>query len=176
MVGTYDLTRNPLSSMAAAIGQLKCYVGAKPPLREGGVIIHVTPVDGTIEPRRVSDREVINLYRKTGYDAEELTKYEDDLYTRPEYIYKYMHCYAFHPVHPLLMCCQYVQYALDHASKIISVGAGDPSAAADIGYRPARNFDEAWKMAEQIVGGDPNVLVLPGTGKRVMKVILKVEG
>jgi len=174
MVGSYDLVRNPIASMAEATAQLKCYVGQKPPLREGGVIIHLTPVDGTIEPRRISDREVIDLYRKTGYNSQELTKYEDDFYTRPEYLHKYMHGHAFHPIHPFYLFYAYVQYALDHASKIISVGAGDPAAASEVGYRPARNFEEAWRMAEQIVGKDPNVLVLPGTGKRVMKVVLNV--
>jgi hypothetical protein len=69
-------------------------------LRKGGVIICATPCDGIIDDwYRPSDREVMGLYAKCGRDIEELfDRYSEDFLHRPEYIYKYQHCYAHHPL------------------------------------------------------------------------------
>jgi hypothetical protein len=53
------------------------------------------------------------------------------------------------------------QYLLDHAGKIIFAGDVNPEAVRKIGCTPARDFDQAWEMAEKIVGKNPKGVVVP---------------
>ncbi len=50
---------------------------------------------------------------------------------------------------------------LDHTSRIIFAGAEKPDAVRKMGCTPARDFDEAWRMAERVVGIHPKTLVFP---------------
>jgi len=120
----------------------------------------LTHCDGRIDERlRPSDREVIELFGKC-YSAKELYDYEEEFIYRPDYLEKYRHGHAYHPVHPFWLFYE-CQYMMDHASKIIFAGAENPDAVRRMGCTAARDFDEAWKMAEKVVGHRPKTLIFP---------------
>lgn len=53
------------------------------------------------------------------------------------------------------------QYLLDHAGKVIFAGEVNPEAVRKLGCTPARNFEEAMRMAEGLVGKNPRIVVVP---------------
>jgi hypothetical protein len=132
----------------------------KPILRPGGVIICLVKCDGTIDMRkRPADREVCDLFGKV-HSALDLFEFEEEFLTREDYIYRYRYCHAVHPTHPFWLFYE-DQYLLDHPGKVIFTGEVNPEAVRKLGFTPARNFDHAWKMAEQIVGRNPKIVVVP---------------
>jgi hypothetical protein len=40
-------------------------------------------------------------------------------------------------------------------------GEGGPGGVRDVGAVPASNFEEAWKMAEKVVGKNPTIVACP---------------
>jgi nickel-dependent lactate racemase len=170
----YGESSNPLISLAAACAPVRIWVN-KPVLRDGGVIIALTACDGTIDERaHPSYPEIIQLYRRC-FSAEELSLYEEEFRHRDDLIFKYRHCYAYAPAHGFWLFNE-SQYALDTASKVIFAGVpgmdnplakvqvsgvGGPGAVRDMGCVPAKDFDHAWKLTEQIVGRNPKVLACP---------------
>jgi hypothetical protein len=132
----------------------------KPVLRPGGILIGMVKCNGTIDKRRrPSDQEVWDLFGKV-HSALDLFDFEEEFLTREDYLYRYRHCYAVHPIHSFWMFYE-DQYLLDHAGKIIFAGDVNPEAVRKIGCTPARDFDQAWAMAEKIVGKNPKGVVVP---------------
>jgi len=83
----YDTCNNPLMSLVQINSRIREYVGARPPLRKGGVAILVTPCDGTIDERfRPSDREMIQLFNRLGHDPARLEDYEEEYLNRQDLI------------------------------------------------------------------------------------------
>jgi hypothetical protein len=122
--------------------------------------------NGTInKERRPSDQEVWELFGKV-HSALDLFDFEDEFLTREDYLYRYRHCHAVHPIHPFWMFYE-DQYLLDHAGKVIFAGQVNPEAVRKLGCTPARDFDHALGMAEQIVGNNPTVVVVPDYMSRV---------
>jgi len=176
----YGETSNPVISLAAACAPARFGID-KPLLRDGGVIIALTGCDGTIDDRsHPSYQEIMELYRKC-FSAEDLSVYEEEFLYREDLIFKYRHSYAYAPVHGFWLFYE-SQYALDRASKVIFAGipgmdnplakvqvsgAGGPGAVRALGCVPAKDFDHAWKIAEQVVGKTPKVLAIPQFWTRV---------
>jgi len=170
----YGETSNPLISLAFA---------ATPPriwrnrhlLREGGVVIALTACNGQIdEHAHPSYRDVLNLFRGC-HSCSDLVKYEEQFYHRDDLNFKYAFGHAYAPLHAFWLLYE-SQYILDRASKVIFAGVpgaqvhnaplqlegtGGPGAVRDLGCVPARSFDDAWKMAESIVGRSPVVVASP---------------
>jgi nickel-dependent lactate racemase len=157
----YDTSRNPLMCINSAAAILRNCL-EKPLLREGGVMIVVAVCDGTIDTDALpSYPEVIDLYGKMGNANRLEEKYlEEFLYHRPEYLRKHMAGNANHPVHPFWLFAE-TQFLQDHVGKLIIATAEYPEAARKLGAAWAGDFDQAWKMAEQIVGKNPDTVVLP---------------
>jgi len=171
----YGETSNPLISLSVISTSFRCWVN-KPPIRDGGVVIALTACDGTIDERSYpAHREIIDLY-KTCFSVEELSIYEEAFRYREDLIFKYRHCYAYAPAHGFWLFNE-SQYMLDTASKVIFAGVpgmnnplctgglarrtGGQGATRDVGCVPAKDFDHAWKLTEQIVGKKPKVLACP---------------
>ncbi len=156
----YDTTRNPLMCGTCASSIVRSWVG-KPVLREGGVIILVAVCDGYIDPEALpSYSEVLDLYNKMGNSRRLEERYLEQYLKNEEYLKKYEYGYAVHPVHPFWLIAEQ-EYIHDHASKLIIATAENPEAVRKIGASWAESFDQAWRMAEKVVGKNPRTLVLP---------------
>ncbi len=81
--------------------------------------------------------------------------FEDDFAHRPEYIYKYRHCYGFHPMHGIMVT--HPLKRLRHAGHIIVAGAENPSLVNHVGFEPSRTVEEAIDMARERHGKDASV-------------------
>jgi hypothetical protein len=155
----YGPTNNPLLALTYAAMAFRTWVN-KPLIRKGGVVIILAKCNGTIDERlRPSDSEVIKLFGNC-FSALDLKDFKEEFLTREDLIYRYRHCNAFHPIHPIWLFYE-DQYLLDHPGKVIFAGEVNPSAVRQLGCTPARDFDQAWNMALDIVGNNPNVTVVP---------------
>ena len=155
----YGPTYNPLLALTYAAMPFRTWLN-KPLIRKGGVVIVLAKCDGTIDERmRPSDKEVIKLFGEC-FTALDLQDFKEEYLTREDFIYRYRHCNAFHPIHPVWLFYE-DQYLLDHAGKVIFAGEVNPGAIRQLGCTPARDFDQAWNMALDIVGNSPDVLVVP---------------
>jgi hypothetical protein len=81
--------------------------------------------------------------------------FEDDFAHRPEYIYKYRHCYGFHPMHGIMVT--HPLKRLRHAGHIIVAGPENPSLVNHVGFEPARTVEAAIDMARERHGNDASV-------------------
>ena len=81
--------------------------------------------------------------------------FEDDFAHRPEYIYKYRHCYGFHPMHGIMVT--HPLKRLRHAGHIIVAGPENPSLVNHVGFEPSRTVEEAIDMARERHGKDASV-------------------
>jgi nickel-dependent lactate racemase len=155
----YGLTHNPLLALTYAAMPFRTWVN-KPLIRKGGVVIILAKCNGSIDERiRPSDGEVIKLFGNC-FSALDLRDFKEEFLTREDLIYRYRHCNAFHPIHSIWLFYE-DQYLLDHSGKVIFAGEVNPGAIRQLGCAPARDFDQAWNMALEVVGKKPDVLVVP---------------
>jgi nickel-dependent lactate racemase len=163
----YDTTRNPMICLNAAANILRNSLG-KPILREGGVIILIAVCDGFIDTDALpSYPEVLDLYGKMGNAQRLEEKYlEEFLFFREDYLKKHMAGIANHPVHPFWLFAE-TQFVHDHVGKLIMATAENPEAVRKVGGTWAEDFNQAWQMAEKIVGKNPKTIVLPTFFTRV---------
>ena len=155
---SYDTSDNP--GTLGVHSQVLRMAREKPLLREGGVLISLGQVRGIISKHRPADHEALALLRDC-YDLEEFFEHSDYFWNHPEYLRAYRHHYAFSPKHSIFMCGD----AAHHwklTRKSILVGDVVPGLIREHGLTPARDFDEALRLAHDAVGkGDPDILVLP---------------
>lgn len=162
----YDQVNNPLMSLVQINSRIREYVGDKPPLREGGVAILVTPCDGTIDERfRPSDREMLELFTRLNHDPAKLEDYEEEYGHREDLLAKYRYAHGAHPLHPFPVFYEN-SFILNLASRIIFAGAA-PHAAQLVGATAVPTWDDAWRLACKTLGTrDPSVMVTPNVGAR----------
>jgi nickel-dependent lactate racemase len=176
----YGETSNPLIALAAACAPVRMWVN-KPLLREGGVVIALAHCDGTIDDRsHPSYAEILDLYRNC-FSMRELSIYEEEFRHREDLIFKYRYAYSYAPVHGFWLMYE-SEYALNQANKIIMAGVpgmdnplaqvqvsgtGGPGAVRDVGCTPARDFKEAMKIAEKVVGKNPRIMACPSFWTRI---------
>ena len=133
---------------------------AAPVLREGGVVIGLSPSRGHIDPERYpAYQEVIDLYGRYRSLAS-LVDHEKELDDRPEYRRLYTDGYAYPPLHGLWLLYQ-SRYTRERAGAVIMAGSRNPGAFRALGITPAADFDEAWRLATRITGPDPVTVVAP---------------
>ena len=77
-------------------------------------------------------------------------RYLDDYALRADYIERYRHGVAFHPVHAIL--ATHPLKRLKHAGRVFAAGAEDPAIPARLGYTPTATVEEAIRQAETIHG------------------------
>jgi lactate racemase len=171
-------TDNPLLAMSFVAATMRAYLPPNPLLRKNGVVICLTPCDGTIDEwYRPSDREAMALYARVGNDVGELfDRYSEDFLIRPEYIYKYRFCYGHHPIHAFWLLAA-EQYAFDQTSKIIFAGARDSEPLRQMRITPVPDLRAAWDLAVKTIGKQqPDVTVLPHCSKRMGVIFDVAEG
>jgi hypothetical protein len=104
-------------------------------------------------------REIYDLLQRC-QSVDDLARYEDDVCTRPEWIRRYRHAYAYHPFHGFSMA--YMGGLADrYARAVYLVGARDPAYARGMNCIPVATFDQALRHAARHVGGRPRLLVVP---------------
>ena len=132
----------------------------RPVLRKGGVVIGLNPSCGQIDPTMYpSYQEVIDLYDRH-HDISELQQYELEISSRTDYLDLYQNGHSYHPRHPFWLL--YIgHYTLQRASSVIMAGTGNPGAFRKLGITPAKDFDDAWKIATNITGDNPVTVVAP---------------
>jgi lactate racemase len=164
----YDTVNNPLMSLVQINSRVREHVGDKPPLKEGGVAILVTPCDGTIDERwRTSDREMLQLFNRLGHDPAKLEDYEEEYAHREDLILKYRYANGAHPLHAFPVFYEN-SFILKQASRIIFAGARDAEGASLVGATAVPTWDEAWRLACRTIGkSEPSVFVPPNVGRRM---------
>jgi nickel-dependent lactate racemase len=172
----YDTVNNPFMSLVQINSRIREYVGDKPPLRQGGVAILVTPCDGSIDERfRPSDREMIQLFNSLNHDPARLEDYEEEYAHREDLIAKYRWAYGAHPLHPFPVFYEN-SFIFDLCSRIIFAGAADPVGAQMVGATAVPTWEDAWALACKTLGKrDPSVMVTPNVGAR-MPLLWRVAG
>lgn len=127
---------------------------------ENGVIICASLCNGWFNDEWFpSYREVYRKLQEVS-DFAEITRFEDEVSNKPEYIYKYRFAYGYHPFHAFSMVtCGTI--ALKHTSAVFMPGAGKPGYARGMGCIPTNTFEDALRATEKFVGKNPKILVLP---------------
>ncbi len=133
-------------------------------LKPGAVVICASVCDGWFNDEWFpAYQEVYELFQRCTR-AEEMGRYADDLCSRPEYIRKFRHAFAYHPFHGLQL--MYMGgLALDFTRAIYIAGAKAPGFARGMGCIPTNTFEEAVKHAYRYVGKDPKMLVVPALSR-----------
>jgi hypothetical protein len=83
-------------------------------------------------------------------------RFEEDFAHRPEYIYKYRHCYGFHPMHGIMTT--YPLKRLRHASRVFVAGAENPELIRHLDFEPVPTAEDAVRRAMEIHGKDASVV------------------
>ncbi|MBP8788877.1 MAG: DUF2088 domain-containing protein [Candidatus Accumulibacter sp.] len=154
----YGSTDNPLLAMTYITTPPRTWLN-KPLVRKGGVVIALGRSNGEYSNLRPSDAEVLERYQNC-FRVQELSKHIEEFLTRPDYLYKYQHCNAYHPIHPFWLLYEN-QWLIEHASKVIMAGEVAPGPLRSLGLVPSNSFASAWQMAKEVVGDNPRVVVLP---------------
>ncbi len=132
----------------------------QPVLKQGGVVIGLSPSAGQINPAMYpSYQEVIDLYDRH-HDISELAEHEMEISSRGDYLDLYNKGTAYHPRHPFWLL--YIgHYTLQRAAAVIMAGTKNPGAFRKLGITPARDFQHAWQLTTRIVGDSPTTVVAP---------------
>lgn len=150
------------NALIAAVGATvpPRYSPKAPVLREGGVVIAVSPSNGIIDPERFpSYAELVELYGRH-FSVRSLVDYEAEFGQRPEYLQRYHHGYGYPPLHAFWIFYE-LEYALQRAGVVYLAGTSNPGAFRKLGITPMADFESAWKAAKRIVGNDPQIVVAP---------------
>ena len=150
------------NTLIASVGALvpPRFSSEAPLLREGGVVIALSPSNGQID-RRIypSYQDLLDLYAKF-HSTRPLVDFEEEFDNRPEYRLQYAHGHGFPPLHPFWLIYEN-EYTLNRASSVIMAGTTHPGAFRALGLATAPDFDSAWKMAKKYVGPNPTTVVAP---------------
>lgn len=156
---SYGSAHNTLIACVGALVPPR-YSPGEPVLREGGVVIAVSPSSGYIDPERYpSYQDTIDLYGRY-HSVRPLIDHEGDFTARLEYLQRYHHGHGYPPLHPFWLFYE-LEYTLQRAGGVYIAGTTNPGAFRSIGLTPAADFSSAWKAARKHVGATPAVVVAP---------------
>ncbi len=148
---------NPLLMLQAIAAQMTRVYGV---FRPGGVIIAPSICDGWFNELWFPSYEKCykRLHSLTRFG--EIFRYADELGSDPDAIFKYRFHYAYHPGHPLSMISMGA-IAHQQTSAVFIPGAKEPGYARGMGCVPTKDFNEAMRRTEIILGRKPRILVIP---------------
>lgn len=150
------------NTLIAAVGATvpPRYSPGLPVLREGGVVIALSPTTGVIDPERFpSYQDLIELYGRH-HDIRALVDHEETFHRDPRYMERYRHGFGYPALHAFWIFYE-LEYALNRAGAVIMAGTANPGVFRKLGLHTAPDFDSAWKMARRYVGKDPATVVAP---------------
>ena len=136
------------------------YSPERPVLREGGVVIAMSPSSGVIDRDRYpSYQDLIEVFvRERSFSA--LVGHEEAFHRNPDYMRQYREGFGYPALHAFWIFYE-LEYALKRAAAVIMAGTPNPEAYRRLGFQAAGGFDEAWQMARAHVGPDPVTVVAP---------------
>jgi len=146
---------NPLLAANSALGYVFNMHQGRPLVRPGGVLVLMQPFRPGFHPRHhLPYIEFFQRVLAETRDPREMERlFEEDFACRADYVQAYRFGYSYHGVHPF-----YVWYwcgiALEQLGKVIVVGAQEVEVVKRLGFEPAASLEEAWKMAEDLLGRD----------------------
>lgn len=152
---------NPILMMQAIGASLS---RAKTALRPDPVVIAASICDGWFNLREFPPYEDAYRLLQTCHRPIEMSRYEDDLCTNPEYVYNYRFGYGYHPFHAFSMIYMGA-LAREHAKAVIVAGARNPGYARGMGAISMPSVGEALEESTRYVGSNPKVLVVPELSK-----------
>ena len=148
---------NPILVACMGLGYYFNMYRGKPLVREGGVVIMTHPVYPEFNP--VHHPSYIDFYEQVLADSTDPAvieaKYEKQFAEDEWYKHLYRTGYAYHGVHPFYMW-YWASHAMSHVGRVIVVG-GNPKAVRRLGFTPASTMDDAFEMAQDVVGRAPTV-------------------
>ncbi len=148
---------NPILVMCLGLGYFFNMYRGKPLVREGGVLIMTHPTPWEFHP--VHHPSYIDFFEQvlaetTDPKVIEAT-YEKRFAEGDWYRHLYRTSYAYHGVHPFYMW-YWGSHALQHLGRVIVVG-GDVRAVKRLGFKAASTLQDAFEMAEDVVGPRPTI-------------------
>lgn len=155
------------NTLIASVGALvpPRYSPGEPVLREGGVVIAVSPSSGYIDPERYpSYQDTIDLYGRY-HGVRPLIDHESEFTARPDYLQRYHHGHGYPPLHPFWLFYE-LEYTLQRAGAVFMAGTSNPGAFRSMGLIPTADFATAWRSARKHVGASPTVVVAPSFWSR----------
>ena len=148
---------NPILVMCLGLGYFFNMYRGKPLVREGGVLIMTHPTPWEFHP--VHHPSYIDFFEQVLADTKDPReieqKWEKQFAEDEWYRHLYRTSYAYHGVHPFYMW-YWGSHALKHLGKVIIVG-GDDRAVARLGFKSASTLNDAFEMAEDVVGPQPTI-------------------
>lgn len=150
---------NPILMSLAIGGQLsRCWHA----FREGGVIIAASLCDGWFNTHWFPSYPETYAALEKYCDAADFLKSDEAAAIVADYDYRwqYSNRYTYHPFHAMSMISG-GSAALLWTSSVFIVGAQAPQYARGMGFVPVRDFGEAMRRAEKIVGKNPRILCTP---------------
>lgn len=150
---------NPILMSLAIGGQLsRCWNA----LREGCVVIAASICDGWFNPHWFpSYEETYAALQKYTHAADFLKSDEAaGIVADYDYRWQYSNRYTYHPFHAMSMISGGSVSEL-WTSAVLLVGPQAPQYARGMGFTPMRDFGEAMRQAEKLVGRNPRILCTP---------------
>jgi len=148
---------NPILVMCTGLGYYFNMYRGKPLVRQGGVVIMMHPTPWEFHP--VHHPSYIDFFEQCLADTtdpiELEKKYEKSFAEDEWYRHLYRTSYAYHGVHPFYMW-YWGAHAMQHCGRIIIVG-GDAKAVRRLGFTPASTLDDAFELAQDVVGPQPTI-------------------
>ena len=148
---------NPILVMCLGLGYFFNMYRGKPLVREGGVLIMTHPTPWEFHP--VHHPSYIDFFEQVlseTTDPGEIEKRWEKQFAEDEwYRHLYRNSYAYHGVHPFYMW-YWGSHALQHLGRVIIVG-GDDRAVKRLGFKSASTLQDAFEMAEDVVGPAPTI-------------------
>jgi lactate racemase len=148
---------NPILVTCMGLGYYFNMYRGMPLVREGGVVIMTHPTYPDFHP--VHHPSYIDFYEQVLADttdpAEIEAKYERQFAEDEWYRHLYRTSHAYHGVHPFYMW-YWASHGMAHVGRTIIVG-GNPRTVRRLGFTPASTMDDAFEMAQDVVGRAPTI-------------------
>ena len=137
---------------------------AKQALKPNPVVIATSVCDGWFNEHEFPCYRAVYDLLQTVDRPSDMVRYEDDVASDPEWVYRYRFQDGYHPFHPFSM--MYMGgIARELAAAVYIAGAKSPGHARGMGAIPVPTVEAGLAEAVRHVGSDPKVLVVPELSK-----------